>query len=168
MRIAKLWFWITPLSCVSSIFLFAFGVSALSYFLTGVESVDVWTVFKVLETLPDPREFITTVMKVFNSITSVTKHITYSGQKPDNPVLAELVKLLNVVLNIFNILVYIFGFIVSLVFAIVLFPIYCVFFTFRCCGSMLTLLGVDMVYDFTHISLDQIFDSIFGGANIYA
>ena len=64
--VGMLFFWVTPATCVGSIFFFAFGVSLLSYLLTGNESVTIWEVLKLMESLPDPREFLSDCFKIYN------------------------------------------------------------------------------------------------------
>lgn len=159
-RIGMLWFWITPATCVSSIFLFAFGVSALSFFLTGQENVDIWTVLKLMESLPDPREFLTGALKIFNSFSNLAQKIQYAKIEDiqGNNILKPLIAIANGVVSIVRALITFIGFIASIGVSIITFPVYCVFFSIRTCGAFLTLLNVEVPYSLTNLSWDSLFD----------
>lgn len=160
MRVARLFFLITPMTCVSSIFLFAFGVSALSYFLTGQENVDIWTVLKIMEGLPDPREFLTGSLKIFNVFSNFASDIKYFkiSQVSGNPVLNALIMVANGMISLVRAFITIIGFIMALAVSIITFPIYCVFFTVRSCAGFLSILNVEMPYNLANMSWDSLFD----------
>lgn len=156
MSVKKMWFFVTPMTSVFSIFAFAFGVSLLSYFLTGQETVDMWTVLKVLETLPDPREFINTCMIFYNFMTGLTKQW---GVPPSAPTAIRVI--FGGLLMILKAIIYIGAIVGTVVISAVLFPLYTVFFTVRCCGAMLVLIGVDLPFSY-NVPLDEMFHNILG------
>lgn len=150
--IGMLFFWVTPATCVGSIFLFAFGVSMLSYFLTGQENIGVWEVLKLMEGLPDPREFITDSMRAYNNISYYASQIPMQRVGNINNANDVLKVLYNGLMTIIKIMINGLAFLLTLVVSIVLFPIYCVFFTFRTCGAFLSVLGVNGVNEYSSLT----------------
>lgn len=149
--VGMLFFWVTPATCVSSIFLFAFGVSMLSYFLTGNESVSIWEVLKLMESLPDPREFLSDTLKVYNVMMNVASKIqlNVNASANNNDFFKFVTEGLNTIIYFMSAII---GFAGSMIYGFVLFPIYIVFFTLRTIGSFLTVLGVGNMQQYTSMS----------------
>lgn len=143
MRVNKLFFWVTGATTVSCMFLFVFGIASLSYFLTGDGNVDMFTVLKLLEQLPDPRVFITDNLRVYNRLLYYFQQIDLSWRLPaNNPLMIILNVVLTLLDTIYSFLTWLIAIILTIIIGLIFFPLYCVYFTYQTIGSLLQIIGV--------------------------
>lgn len=143
MRVNRIFFWVTGATTVCSLFLFVFGVASLSYFLTGDENVDMFTVLKLMEQLPDPRVFISDNLRVYNRLLYYFQQIDLSWRLPaNNPLMLILNVALTILDTIYSFLTWLIAIILTIIIGLIFFPIYCVYFTYQTIGSLLQIIGV--------------------------